>query len=130
MDKGLYKRQKVGYATLVVLCTIRLIIFGIDCLYLTVTTFHRASSCPRPSVYWTPTTPSPSANSSLCSIISCPANPLPLRTLSRRSPFILVMYSLIPTTNPGRVSFAPSEGHFSTRSISLEVNLSLNLPCR
>jgi hypothetical protein len=31
MAKGLYKRQKVGYATLVVFCTIRLIAFGIDC---------------------------------------------------------------------------------------------------
>jgi hypothetical protein len=29
-------------------------------------------------VYRTLSTPSPSANSSLCSIISCPANPLPL----------------------------------------------------
>jgi hypothetical protein len=42
VDKGLYKRQKVGYATLglgwlgppfAAFCLIRLIAFGIDCLF-------------------------------------------------------------------------------------------------
>jgi hypothetical protein len=36
MAKGLYKWQQVGDATLVVLCTIRLITFGIDCCFDTV----------------------------------------------------------------------------------------------